>query len=86
MFVHSKGLRKHLKGSLTKETAVYYAISDNQRAVGSFIHWSKRILFKWVNRKGGRPPNKLGTVHSIAKIVELPRALQGSIDVHDWLN
>ena len=63
-----KGLRKYLKGNLGTETQVvirqvkrivrgwinYHAISDNQRAVGSFILRSKRILIKWLNRKGGQ--------------------------------
>ncbi len=32
----------------------YHAVSDNQRQVSSFIHESKRILFKWFNRRGGK--------------------------------
>jgi len=32
----------------------YHAISDNQRRVYSFIHESRRILFRWRNRKGGK--------------------------------
>lgn len=63
-----KGLRKYLKESLSKrrhETLEqvkrivvgwinYHAISDNQRRVSSFILLSKRALFSWMNRKGGK--------------------------------
>jgi len=63
------GLRKHLKQEnlSVKTHAVikyvirvvvgwgnYHAISDNQRQVSMFIQWSKRILFAFVNRKGGK--------------------------------
>jgi RNA-directed DNA polymerase len=30
----------------------YHAISDNQRRVDSFLHHSKRLIFKWFNRRG----------------------------------
>ncbi|GFN45421.1 group II intron reverse transcriptase/maturase [Candidatus Regiella insecticola] len=32
----------------------YHGISDNQRRVGQFIHQSRRIIFRWFNRKSGR--------------------------------
>ncbi len=32
----------------------YHAGSDNQRQVNSFIHESRRILFQWLNRRGGK--------------------------------
>lgn len=62
------GLRKHLKENLHQDTQQvakrvktvvqgwgnYHAISDNQRKVSAFILETKRILFKWRNRKGGR--------------------------------
>ncbi len=32
----------------------YHAISDNERRVKSFALKSKRILFRWMNRRGGR--------------------------------
>jgi len=61
------GLRKHLDECLNEETHSvikrisrvlkgwinYHAISDNQKRVSSFIYETKRILFKWRNRKGG---------------------------------
>jgi group II intron reverse transcriptase/maturase len=63
-----KGLRKYLRESLSEEThkilervgkivrgwVNYHAISDNQRRVSSFILLSKRALFSWINRKGGK--------------------------------
>lgn len=62
-----KGLREYLRTCLSEETVKtlervkkivrgwinYHAISDNQRRVGSFILQSKRIVFCWINRKGG---------------------------------
>lgn len=65
-----KGLRVYLKENLAKETSVvlkrvgqvvkgwvnYHAISDNQRRVSAFIYMSRRILFRWVHRKGGNHP------------------------------
>ncbi|MDE1480267.1 group II intron reverse transcriptase/maturase [Xenorhabdus bovienii] len=32
----------------------YHGISDNQKRVKQFIYQSKRILYRWFNRKGGR--------------------------------
>ena len=32
----------------------YHAVSDNQKAVSGFIAVSKRILFRWFNRRGGK--------------------------------
>jgi group II intron reverse transcriptase/maturase len=63
-----KELRKYLRESLSEETHEtlkrvkkvvvgwmnYHAISDNQRRVSSFILLSKRALFCWINRKGGK--------------------------------
>jgi RNA-directed DNA polymerase len=63
-----KALRKELKESLSEETSTvlqrvkrkamgwvnYNAISDNQRRVSAFILLSKRVLFSWINRKGGK--------------------------------
>ncbi len=32
----------------------YHSISDNQRRVNQFIYQSRRIIYRWPNRKGGR--------------------------------
>jgi len=62
-----KALRTHLRKNLnTPHTSLilqqvvqvargwinYHGISDNQKRVGSFIRECKRILFKWINRRG----------------------------------
>jgi RNA-directed DNA polymerase len=63
-----KGLREFLRKSLnanTEETIKraikvvvgwinYHGITDNEKRVKSFIKWSRRILFWWANRRGGR--------------------------------
>lgn len=66
-----KGLRKYLRQNLnTPDTPTvlntvravvrgwvnYHAVSDNSRAVHSFVNDSRRILFRWFNRRGGRKP------------------------------
>ena len=64
-----KGLRKYLRENLNaprtslilakvkavvRGWAKYHTVSDNAKQVNSFIHESRRILFKWFNRRGGR--------------------------------
>jgi RNA-directed DNA polymerase len=64
-----KGLRKYLRKHMhnphkaqvlsttikvTKGWINYHAISDNEKRVSSFIYHSKRIIFKWLNRMGGK--------------------------------
>lgn len=63
-----KGMRAYLRENLnTKDTVQtvkrviqvvrgwvnYHAVSDNEKRVSSFIGSSKRILWKWLNRRGG---------------------------------
>ena len=62
------GLNKYLKENLHQETFTtfkkvkrvvkgwinYHAISDNQQRVHGFIYQSRRLLFSWINRKGGK--------------------------------
>ena len=62
------GLRTPLNGKLSEETAKvlkqvkkvvlgwvnYPGLSDNQRRVSSFILESKRLVFRFINRKGGK--------------------------------
>ncbi|MCB2149475.1 MAG: group II intron reverse transcriptase/maturase [Deltaproteobacteria bacterium] len=33
----------------------YYAITDNSDKCRSYVHYARRILFKWINRKSQRP-------------------------------
>lgn len=82
-----KGLRKHLKESLSEEThkvlervrrivvgwVNYHAISDNQRRVGSFILLSKRALFSWINRKGGKRKMNWERFGGLMKQIKYPQ-------------
>ena len=33
----------------------YYGISFNSKGLSNFYYWVKRILHKWLNRRGGKP-------------------------------
>lgn len=82
-----KGLRKHLKESLSEKTenvlervkrmvkgwVNYHAISDNQRRVSSFILLSKRALFSWINRKGGNRKMNWDRFGKLMKQVNYPQ-------------
>jgi group II intron reverse transcriptase/maturase len=81
-----KGLREYLKKRQNQETKAtiervktvvigwgnYHAISDNQRRVSSFIEESKRILFKWINRKGGKRKMNWTTFGKLLKEMQYP--------------
>ena len=32
----------------------YHGVSDNQRRVGQFLERTKRLLLRWLNRRGGK--------------------------------
>jgi len=34
----------------------YYGVTDNSEAVQRFLHEVRMLLFKWLNRRGGRKP------------------------------
>lgn len=82
-----KGLRKYLKDSLSQETQKilkqvkrivggwinYHAISDNQRRVNSFIQLSKKAVFSWINRKGGRRKMNWVKFDELMKRINYPR-------------
>jgi RNA-directed DNA polymerase len=82
-----KGLRAYLKENLSQNTEItllrvkrvvagwvnYHAISDNQRRVNSFIHESKEILFRWINRKGGRRKMNWATFSKLLEKVKYPQ-------------
>jgi group II intron reverse transcriptase/maturase len=42
-----KGVGRRVQGWLN-----YHAISDNHQRVGSFLHHSRRMVYKWFNRRG----------------------------------
>ncbi len=81
-----KGLRKFLKQNLAERTdtviervkrrivgwANYHMISDNQKQVSSFIYWSRRILFAWVNRKGGNRRTNWVSFSNLLKRLKYP--------------
>ena len=82
-----KGLRNYLRGNLSEEThkilervkrivggwVNYHAISDNQRRVSSFILLSKRIVFDWINRKGGNRKMNWATFGRLLKQINYPQ-------------
>lgn len=71
-----KGLREFLRKRLnanTEETIKrvikivigwvnYHSISDNGKRVKAFLHWSQRILFWWINRRGGQKRMNWGNI------------------------
>ena len=79
-------MRKHLRLRLHGKTHVvisdvkrvvvgwgnYHAISDNQKQVSMFIHWSKRILFAFVNRKGGKRKRNWSRFENLLKRLKFP--------------
>ena len=81
-----KGLRQYLKKSLREETTKtlervkrivrgwinYHAISDNQQRVNSFIHQSRRALFSWINRKGGKRKMNWAKFGAMMKRINYP--------------
>jgi RNA-directed DNA polymerase len=50
----------------------YHAISDNHKQVSSFIHLSKRILFEWINRKGGKRKTSWVSFNGLLERVNYP--------------
>jgi group II intron reverse transcriptase/maturase len=85
-----KGLREYLKKSLSEETAKtlmrvkrivqgwinYHAISDNQAQVSSFMRESKRELFKWINRKGGKRKRNWTRFGNWLKMINYPQGFK----------
>jgi len=86
--LHAKlnGLRKYLKENLNQKTQTvmkhvnrvvkgwtnYYAISDNQRRVYSFIITCKHALFQWRNRKGGQRKLNWKQFSALLKATKFP--------------
>ena len=83
-------LRQHLKRSLHEKTHVviqrvkrvvigwgnYHAISDNQKQVSTFIQWSRRALFVWVNRKGGKRKINWKSFGNLLKRMNFPQYIK----------
>jgi RNA-directed DNA polymerase len=79
-------MRKHVKLRFHEKTHVvindvkrvvvgwgnYHAISDNRKQVDTFIYWSKRILFAFVNRKGGKRKRNWSSFENLLKRLNFP--------------
>lgn len=50
----------------------YHAISDNRRRVGQFIYQSRRTIYRWFNRQGGRHRMSWEKLNRILKAVGFP--------------
>jgi RNA-directed DNA polymerase len=50
----------------------YHAVSDNQRRVSQFLWVSRRIIFRWFNRRGGKIPLKWIRYEEILKALDFP--------------
>ncbi len=61
-----------------KDWINYPGISDNQRRVGQFIYQSKRVLYRWFNREGGREPGAV-VLHVVLRSNCLERNFYGVI-------
>ena len=82
-----KGLRIYLRNNLAEKTTKilkrvkavvrgwvnYHAISDNAPRVSSFIQASKRILFWWINRKGGKKRMNWQRFTALLHRIEYPK-------------
>lgn len=82
-----KELRKYLKESLSEAThsvlervkrmvkgwVNYHAISDNQQRVRSYLLLSKRALFGWINRKGGKRKMNWAKFGKLMKRINYPQ-------------
>lgn len=81
------GLKKYLMENLHSEThqtlkkvkrvvqgwIQYHAISDNQSRVKAFIAHSERMLFNWINRKGGKRKMNWTRFRSIMRRIKYPQ-------------
>lgn len=81
------GMRNYLRENLHQETDFtfkrvirivkgwinYHAISDNQQRVSSFIYQCERMLFNWINRKGGKRKTNWEKFSIVLKRVKFPK-------------
>lgn len=83
-----KGLRKYLRGQLNTQDKTqtlsqvirvirgwinYHGISDNKRRVSSFINQSKRAIYNWFNRIGGKRKVNWKRLTEILKRINFPK-------------
>jgi RNA-directed DNA polymerase len=50
----------------------YHHISDNERKVEAFLQQSRRIIFRWINRKGRKHPLNWTNYNKLLKAIEFP--------------
>lgn len=91
-------MRQHLKQNLHVKTHIviervkrvvigwgnYHAISDNQKQVSTFIHWSKRALFAFVNRKGGKRKMNWNSFGALLKRLNYPEYFKTTSMFHTY--
>lgn len=79
-------LRQYLRDNISQDTKIvlrrvirivngwtnYHSISDNRRAVNGFLHVGKRILFKWLNRRGGKRRMNWSKFNRLLKRIQYP--------------
>ncbi len=51
----------------------YHGISDNKRRAGQFLERTKRILLRWLNRRGGKHRVTWNKLLNILKVLEFPK-------------
>ena len=83
-----KGMKTFLRKQLNTENAQdllkqvirvirgwinYHGISDNKRRVNQFLHISRRIIFRWFNRLGGKHPLTWERYEKILEAIDFPK-------------
>jgi RNA-directed DNA polymerase len=83
-----KGLKEYLRkqqntsdtlGVLMRVASVisgwvnYHAVSDNERRVGQFIWEGRKILRKWLNRRGRKRPMTWKTFNTVMEKINMPK-------------
>lgn len=50
----------------------YHGISGNERKVKAFLHLSRQIIRKWINRRGRKHPMNWETFNRVLKFINFP--------------
>jgi len=53
----------------------YYGVSDNSCGIGRYVHEVRKLLFKWLNRRGKRGSLTLEKFRTFLNRFPLPRPL-----------
>lgn len=70
---NTMGILKHV-ASVLKGWLNYHAVSDNEKRVRQFIQEYRRILRKWVNRRGRKRPMSWENFNKLMEKVNMPRS------------